>query len=89
MPTQTTFLTASPQDFGKTGKRAWFWQDHQWQVGKAWKTEADGSVTGMCRDYGPWGGYTGREPMQTHGTWKAHEVAWKRPADQYIGPACP
>jgi hypothetical protein len=76
-----------PQDFGEKGKRAWFWQDNQWQVGKAWAIEPDGRVTGMCRDYGPWGTpYPGSMPLQTHGRWPHQEVRWKRPADQYQGP---
>lgn len=78
------------QSFGDKGKRAWFWQDHQWQVGRAWEIDAAGRVAGMCRDYGPWGSsYAGSMPLQSHGWWKPHEVSWKRPADQYCGPLVP
>lgn len=80
----------APQDFGEKGRRAWFWQDGAWQVGKAWEIGIDGRVAGMCRDYGPWGSpYPGSMPLQTHGRWQSHEVAWKRPADQYMGPVNP
>jgi hypothetical protein len=42
----------------------------------------------MCRDYGPWGcTYAGAMPCESHGRWKAEEVRWKRPADQYEGPS--
>lgn len=75
------------QSFGEKGKRAWFWQDGHWQAGKAWEVDGAGRVAGMCRDYGPWGSkYAGAGPLQTHGWWKPHEVSWKRPADQYVGP---
>lgn len=76
-----------PQDFGEKGKRAWFWQDNQWQVGTAWAIDDQGRVAGMCRDYGAWGvPYAGSMPTQSHGRWPHHEVRWKRPADQYVGP---
>lgn len=80
----------APQSFGEAGKRAWFWQDGQWQTGRAWEIDAQGRVLGMCRDYGPWGStYAGRAPLESHGSWKAHEVRWKRPTEQYVGPAEP
>lgn len=98
MATQLDMFPAAPpppplveqlpaQSFGEKGKRAWFWQDGSWQVGKAWEIEPDGRVVGMCRDYGPWGSkYAGADPLQTHGRWKRHEVSWKRPANQCVGP---
>lgn len=80
----------APESIGRDGKRAWFWQDGSWQVGKAWKIHADGTVVGMCRDYGQWGcGYSGRSPLETHGTWKPHEVSWKKPREQYARPISP
>jgi alpha-L-fucosidase len=76
------------QSFGAKGKRAWFWQDGSWQVGRAWEVDELGRVAGMCRDYGPWGcTYAGAMPCESHGRWKAEEVRWKRPADQYEGPS--
>lgn len=76
-----------PQDFGEKGKRAWFWQDGSWQVGKAYAILRGGFVSGMCRDYGPWdSSYPGSMPLQTHGRWPHHCVRWKRPAEQYHGP---
>jgi hypothetical protein len=76
------------QSFGQKGKRAWFWQDGSWQVGRAWRVDDEGRVLGMCRDYGPWGvPYGGAAAMETHGRWKAHEVKWKRPTNQCERPA--
>jgi hypothetical protein len=73
---------------GPDGKRAWFWQGCSWQVGRAWEIYPDGTVNGMCRDYGPGDApFKPREPMQTHGRWPAHEVSWSKPADQYARPA--
>jgi|GEM_PF-3455283 len=86
MTTQIDFGFAelpAAASIGPEGKRAWFWQDGSWQVGRAYEIRPDGKVSGMCRDYGPWGStYGGREPMQTHGWWPAHEVRWKKPASQ-------
>ncbi len=80
-------LELGPEDFGEKGKRAWFWQDGQWQVGRAWAVLDNGRVAGMCRDYGPWGTpYAGSMPLQTHGTWPASEVCWKKPSAQYERP---
>lgn len=77
-----------PQDFGEKGKRAWFWQDNQWQVGTAWEINQKGRVVGRCRDYGPWGiPYAGSAPIETHGSWPQREVRFKRPASQWEGPS--
>lgn len=79
--------TIAPTSIGPDGKRAWFWQDGSWQVGRAWAVAANGSVSGMCRDYGPWGSsYGGRAPCETHGIWPSHQVRWKKPAAQYERP---
>lgn len=76
-----------PAAIGKDGRRAWFWQDNQWQVGRAWEIRNDGHVGGMCRDYGPWGStFKPRYPCQTHGFWPPQDVVWKKPADQYAKP---
>lgn len=78
----------APQSIGRDGKRAWFWQDGSWQVGRAWEIRPDGSVAGMCRDYGQWAAdYSGRSPLETHGLWPSNHVAWKKPAEQYQRPA--
>lgn len=80
-------MALGAEDFGEKGKRAWFWQDGQWQVGRAWAITDQGKVSGMCRDYGPWGTtYGGREPLQTHGFWPLSEVRFKKPGEQYVGP---
>ena len=77
----------APESIGTDGKRAWFWQDGSWQVGRAWNVGPDGTVSGMCRDYGAWGSsYGGRSPLETHGCWKPHEVRWKKPTAQHQQP---
>lgn len=81
-------IVLGAENFGEKGRRAWFWQDGSWQVGRAWEVDAEGRVNGMCRDYGPWGtNYGGRSPLESHGRWQAHEVSWKKPREQYVGPA--
>jgi hypothetical protein len=80
-------MALGAEDFGENGKRAWFWQDGAWCVGRAWAITEHGKVGGMCRDYGPWGiPYAVLSPMETHGMWPLAEVRFKKPAEQYVGP---
>ena len=65
------------KDFGPNGVRAHFWQDGQWQPGRAWKIDAKG-VHGRCRDYC---GGAARTPLETHGTWPLEDV---RGLDKHI-----
>jgi hypothetical protein len=58
------------RDFGEKGVRCQFWQDGQWQPGRAWKIDERG-VHGRCRDYC---GGAARTPLETHGIWPLEEV---------------